>query len=129
MICGPFPDRTVLIAKGIAKQMRRSVELLNCIAELRKAKDTPEFFIQMSPKEQAEWGKDALERMQPSLTDDVAICILDTGITKENEPDFTGYFSCYDASGIKYEIFRIKNTASLVLFCYCHFYVVNDFNF
>ncbi len=94
MICGPFPDRTVLIAKGTAKQMRRSVELLNCIAELRKAKDTPEFFIQMSPKEQAEWGKDALERMQPSLTDDVAICILDTGITKENEPDFTGYFSC-----------------------------------
>jgi hypothetical protein len=83
-----------LVAKGTAKQMRRSVELLNCIAELRKAKETPELFIQMSPKEQAEWGKDALERMQPSLTDDVAICILDMGITKENEPDFTGYFSC-----------------------------------
>ena len=79
-----FPDRTVILAYGYLEQMAQSLDLLNCIAELRKAKENPEFFMQMPPKEQREWVDDALGRIEPASSDRVAICILDTGITKEH---------------------------------------------
>ncbi|HLP48807.1 MAG TPA: S8 family peptidase, partial [Candidatus Kapabacteria bacterium] len=77
-----FPDRAVLLAYGSFEQMVRSSELLDCISELRKAKDNPEFFMQMPVTEQREWVKEALERIEPSSSDRIAICILDTGITR-----------------------------------------------
>jgi hypothetical protein len=79
-----FPDRTVILAYGSPDQMAQSLDLLNCLAELRKAKENPELFMQMSPKEQREWVEEALERIEPASSDRVAICILDTGITKEH---------------------------------------------
>jgi len=77
-----FPDRTVLLAYGDTAQVSRSVDLLNCIAEVRKAKDTPEIFTRMTPAEQKEWVEEALGRITPAPADAVAICLLDTGINK-----------------------------------------------
>lgn len=77
-----FPDRTVLLAHGTTEQISQSIDLLNCIAELRKAKDTPEIFMRMDVKEQREWVDDALKRIVPSSSDATTICILDTGITR-----------------------------------------------
>ncbi|MGR3176503.1 MAG: S8 family peptidase [Candidatus Anammoxibacter sp.] len=77
-----FPDRTVLLAHGTTEQISQSIDLLNCIAELRKAKDTPEIFMGMELKEQREWVNDALKRIVPSSSDETTICILDTGITR-----------------------------------------------
>lgn len=44
-----FPDRTVILARGTKSQMARSIHLLNCVAELRKAKDTPIFSAKCLP--------------------------------------------------------------------------------
>ncbi|MCG2776064.1 MAG: S8 family peptidase, partial [Desulfobacterales bacterium] len=77
-----FPDRTVILAYGDIKQVIRSVDLLNCIAEVRKAKDTPEIFTRMTPAEQKEWVEEAAGRITPAPADAVAICLLDTGINK-----------------------------------------------
>ena len=79
-----FPDRTVTLAYGSTGQMTQSVELLGCISELRKAKDNPEFFMQMPVTEQREWVNEALERIEPAGLDKVAVCILDTGIAREH---------------------------------------------
>ena len=79
-----FPDRTVILAYGSTEQMAQSVDLLNCIAEVRKAKDTPDIFMQMSVVEQREWVDDALKRITPAGSDKIAICILDTGITRQH---------------------------------------------
>jgi hypothetical protein len=75
-----FPDRTITLAYGTREQMSKSVDLLNCIAELRKAKETAEIFTRMSPHEQSEWVEDTLGRLQSPPQNAPAICILDTGI-------------------------------------------------
>ena len=77
-----FPERTVLLAYGSAGQMKQSVLTLNSIAELRRGKETAEFFDALAPHEQQAWLEDLLERMTvPRAGADVPhVCIFDTGI-------------------------------------------------
>jgi hypothetical protein len=75
-----FPERTVIAAKGTKSQIARSVTLLNCIAELRKAKDTAVFFSGMGPVEQFEWIASALQQIQITGPLSSAVCLLDTGV-------------------------------------------------
>mgnify|MGYP000273770537 CR=1 FL=1 len=79
-----FPERTVLLAYGSVGQMKQSVMTLNNIAELRRAKETAEFFDSLLPVEQPEWVDDMLERLTvPSENSDVPyVCLLDTGVTQ-----------------------------------------------
>ncbi len=79
-----FPDRTVILARGTKSQMARSIYLLNCVAELRKAKDTADFFSEMPPTEQDEWVQTALEDLTPPSNQAPAVCILDTGISRQH---------------------------------------------
>ncbi|MDY0227852.1 MAG: S8 family peptidase [Desulfomicrobium apsheronum] len=79
-----FPDRTVILARGTKSQMARSIHLLNCVAELRKAKDTADFFSEMPPAEQDEWVQAALENLTPPSNQAPAVCILDTGINRRH---------------------------------------------
>src|SRR6266513_809042 len=46
-----FPERIVVAARGTREQMSQSMRLLNLIAELRKPKDTAEFFVDLQPNE------------------------------------------------------------------------------
>ncbi len=77
-----FPERTVVLVYASAGQMKRSVMTLNSIAELRRAKETAEFFDSLPPEEQPEWVDNLLERARFAGADqDVPyICILDTGV-------------------------------------------------
>lgn len=79
-----FPDRTVVLARGTKSQMARSIYLLNCVAELRKAKDTAHFFSEMRPAEQDEWVQAALENLIPPPDQAPAVCVLDTGINRHH---------------------------------------------
>lgn len=77
-----FPERTVLLVYGSAGQMSRSIMILNSIAELRRAKETAEFFDSLPPEEQPEWLNDILKNAEFALPDQPAphVCLLDTGI-------------------------------------------------
>ena len=75
-----FEDRTVVLALATREQMSQSVELLDCIAELRLAKDNPEFYMELHPHEQAEWIDELLERVVPASGNIPAACLLDTGV-------------------------------------------------
>lgn len=75
-----FPERTVIAAKGTKSQIAQSVTLLNCIAELRKAKETAAFFSDMEPVEQFEWITSALQQIQITRPLSSAVCLLDTGV-------------------------------------------------
>jgi hypothetical protein len=75
-----FPERTVVAAKGTKSQIAKSVTLLNCIAELRRAKDTADFFTSMRPVDQAAWIDTALEQIQEPGWNAPAVCLLDTGV-------------------------------------------------
>lgn len=77
-----FPERTVLLAYGSAGQMKQSILTLNSIAELRRAKETAEFFDALPPAEQPDWLDELLGRTSvPEEGAEVPhVCIFDTGV-------------------------------------------------
>ena len=79
-----FPERTVLLASATLGQMQHSMLTLNSIAELRRAKETAEFFDSLRPDEQQEWLDELLERTEfPADADEVPrVCLLDTGVNR-----------------------------------------------
>lgn len=74
-----FPERSILLAKGKRAQFASSGLLLNCISELRRAKETAAFFDELPPAEQPAWADDLLNRFQAPDADSPYVCILDTG--------------------------------------------------
>ena len=78
-----FPERTVLLVSASLEQMH-SMLTLNSIAELRRAKETADFFGSLRPEEQQEWLDELLTRTQfPADTDEVPrVCLLDTGVNR-----------------------------------------------
>jgi hypothetical protein len=76
-----FPDREVCLVYGDSAAIGRL--FLNCdsIAELRRAKDLPGQFVTWSNVEQVEWATDLADRIVMPITDDVVVCILDSGVT------------------------------------------------
>ena len=79
-----FPERTVLLVSASLEQMQHSMLTLNSIAELRRAKETADFFGSLRPEEQQEWLDELLTRTQfPADTDEVPrVCLLDTGVNR-----------------------------------------------
>jgi hypothetical protein len=80
--CIDFRERVVFLARATKVQFEQSLELLNGIAELRKAKTAADFFVELSAQDQKEWLADLLQRIDfqniPNTTP--YICILDTGV-------------------------------------------------
>jgi hypothetical protein len=79
-----FPERIVVAARGTREQMSQSMMLLNVIAELRRPKDTAEFFIDLHPNEQAAWVQELLGRCQFPAGNVPYVCLLDTGVTHQH---------------------------------------------
>ena len=77
-----FPERTVLLIYGSLAQMQRSILTLNNVAELRRAKETADFFDSLAPEEQAEWVDELSQRLSVPGEDDAVphVCVLDSGI-------------------------------------------------
>lgn len=79
-----FPERTVLLMYGSQEQFSASVMTLNCVAELRRAKDTAEFFDGMGVDEQRQWVNDLVDRTQFAGDGDEVpyVCLLDSGVNR-----------------------------------------------
>jgi hypothetical protein len=79
-----FPERSVLVMYGSQQQLAHSSMALNCIAELRKAKDTAEFFVGSGFAEQQQWCDDLRARLQLVGDDNEAprVCLLDSGVNR-----------------------------------------------
>ncbi len=79
-----FPERTVVLMFGSRAKLSTSVMMLNCVAELRRAKETAEFFDGMTPLEQQQWVDETLARLTvPPDEDSVPrVCLLDSGVNR-----------------------------------------------
>lgn len=78
-----FPERSVVLVHGSLEQMQRSLLTLNSIAELRRAKETADFFDSLPPEEQVEWVGDLQHRLVFPGDDNVPyVCVLDSGVNK-----------------------------------------------
>jgi hypothetical protein len=77
-----FPDREVRLIYGNEIMIARLFVNSDAIAELRRAKDTPSLFVRWSNVEQAAWATDLVGRLTGPERQDIAVCILDTGVTQ-----------------------------------------------
>lgn len=79
-----FPERVVLLVHASLEEMQRSIVTLNSIAELRRAKETAEFFDSLQRDEQREWLEDLLTRTRLSteMQQTPYVCLLDTGVNR-----------------------------------------------
>lgn len=77
-----FDDRIVILVRGTSAQLSASLDVLNDLAEVRKAKESSTFFVDVSAGEQAEWLNDLKQRVILPAEDSPAVCILDTGVTR-----------------------------------------------
>jgi hypothetical protein len=79
-----FPERTVVLMWASQQQFSKSVMTLNCVAELRRAKETAEFFDSMTPPEQQQWVDETLARLTVAPEGDATprVCLLDSGVNR-----------------------------------------------
>jgi hypothetical protein len=77
-----FDDRIVVLVRGTAMQISGSLDVLNDVAELRRAKESAALFVDAPAEEQAGWVDDFVRRTRPPPLDAPAVCILDTGVTR-----------------------------------------------
>jgi hypothetical protein len=77
-----FDDRIVTLVRATPVQLSTSVDVLNDLAEVRRAKETAAEFVDMSPEEQGEWAKELLARTTSSNGESPAVCVLDTGVSR-----------------------------------------------
>jgi hypothetical protein len=92
-----FPERSVVLMFGSRQQLSTSVLMLNCVAELRRAKETASFFDGMTPPEQQLWVDETLARLTAPPDDDSAprVCLLDSGVNR-GHPLLTPFLSTAD---------------------------------
>lgn len=77
-----FDDRIVTLVRATAEQLSASLDVLNDLAEVRRAKETATVFSDMAPEEQGEWAKELRARTTTAVAAAPAVCILDTGVTR-----------------------------------------------
>ena len=77
-----FPEREVLLALSDVVTLDRLIAHSDVVAELRRAKDTPAFFMGLGGAEQRAWSDDVLARLNVANDSNVAVCLLDSGVTR-----------------------------------------------
>lgn len=80
-----FPEHVIRLVKASPRQLRNSILKLNLLCELRKPRDTADFFAELSSIEREDWVEDLKGRIEITANDDsVAICLLDSGVNNRH---------------------------------------------
>jgi hypothetical protein len=77
-----FPDRRVVLVSATVTQLLGIENLFEILAELRSAKILAGEFLELPPRDQAEFIEDALRRIQPPPLNAPSVCHLDTGVNR-----------------------------------------------
>ncbi|MEG4004689.1 S8 family peptidase [Microcoleus sp. Pol11C1] len=78
-----FPEREVVLALTSVTTLSRIINNNGLIAELRLAKDSPSMFFEME-QEQESWVKDLENRTIVASNTNLAVCLLDSGVTRSH---------------------------------------------
>ncbi len=77
-----FAERLVVLVKARASDWARSRALLELVSELRYPVEPARPYLDLSPREQAEWVRSLQGRLRPAGPDAPAVCLLDTGVNR-----------------------------------------------
>ncbi len=80
-----FPEHFIKLVKASPRQLSESLFLLDNLAELRKPKETADFFKNLSITEKEDAVKELQSRIENNMHENsIAICILDSGVQNQH---------------------------------------------
>jgi hypothetical protein len=80
-----FPEHYVYLMRATAQQLAGTILYTDRLAELRKPKETADFYTYLDKQEQQQWIQDLLDRIDNNqFLSNISICILDTGVNIGN---------------------------------------------
>ncbi|WP_374765260.1 S8 family peptidase [Yunchengibacter salinarum] len=79
-----FPEREVVLLRAAPETIGLIIANTDAIAELRMARDTPSFFMEMDGAGQLEWSQELADRIVAPGGDAPAVCLLDSGTTRRH---------------------------------------------
>lgn len=80
-----FPEHYIRLVKATPEQLSSSLLLLDNLAELRKPKDTADFFTNLNISEREEWVNDLKDRtINQTDEDSIVVCLLDSGVQNQH---------------------------------------------
>lgn len=80
-----FPEMTVLIVYAKRSQMLRIVHSVDAVGELRRATDTPTFYLVDERHTQHEWNDALRDRLVLPKDNVPYVCVLDSGVNREHK--------------------------------------------
>ncbi len=75
-----FGERVVVLAHATAEQLAGALDVLDDLAELRRAHELTPIIALEPAAEQADWVTQLATRTRPADTDAPTVCVLDTGV-------------------------------------------------
>ncbi len=75
-----LPETSILLVRATREQLQASVDLLDCLSELRAPAVGAAEFDDLNPADQAAWVATVTAQLQPPAADAPSVCLLDTGI-------------------------------------------------
>ena len=79
-----FPESWIFLMRANVAQLGATLLYTNRLAELRRPKETADFFTYLDIQEQEQWINDLNQRVEHHTDSTISICLLDTGITIGN---------------------------------------------
>ncbi|SIS48077.1 Subtilase family protein [Zobellia uliginosa] len=80
-----FPEHFIKLVKASPRQLSQSLFLLDNLAELRKPKETADFFINLNLFEKEDAVNELLSRIENHTDENsIAVCILDSGVNNQH---------------------------------------------
>lgn len=75
-----FPEHWVFLMHGTAEQLAASLLYTDKLSEIRKPRDTADFFTYLDFQEQTAWIADLAQRVDHNTQSTISVCLLDTGV-------------------------------------------------
>jgi len=79
-----FPDFEVVLVYGTPLALENLIRHSDAVEELRRASDSPRFFMTDVRREISQWVGDLSDRIVPPMANNPAVCILDNGVAREH---------------------------------------------
>jgi hypothetical protein len=79
-----FPENYVLLLKGSGRDLSQTILYTDRLSEIRKPRETADFFTSLNRQEQQEWVQDLINRTVVPESTPISICLLDTGVNRAN---------------------------------------------
>lgn len=77
-----LPEHVVVVTRSTRGQIESSLDLLNALSEIRKARPCSLGLTDLSGAEQEDWIDEALERIHWPSEDAPAVCLIDSGVNR-----------------------------------------------